>query len=72
MPMSRKDYKLIANSINDTRQTFVVGVLGDTPNRSESEVARSVLEWLTENISSELGRDNENFDEAWFHKACGF
>lgn len=72
MPMSRQDYKLIANAVNDAKRTFVIGVLDDTPARVESEVANSVLEWLSERLSAELKLKNDKFDEDRFRANCGF
>ena len=58
--MTRKDYNLIAATIRETRTHFIKG--------SESE---QVLDFLVDNLVTQLLDTNPRFDDERFWKACG-
>lgn len=58
--MTRKDYELIAQVINETRED------------EGWENARSAIIWLAETLAERLEQDNPRFSSETFFKACGW
>lgn len=63
--MSRKDYQLIAGSINDAISDIQVH---ESP---QLELMLNVVQHVAYAISDSLQADNNRFDRSRFLKACG-
>jgi hypothetical protein len=65
--MTRKDYELIAEPINQ----LVWGLEVLTKVKPEAYTHISVVRELVNNLSTKLEEDNPRFDRIKFWKACG-
>lgn len=61
--MTKKDYKLIAGAIN-------YAIYTDTDKRKNNSEVNFRTDWIINQISYELKRDNPRFDEKKFYSAC--
>ena len=58
LTMTRKDYQLIADAI------------ADTASHCKDQQSLNALDYLVQNLNSDLKRDNPNFDAHRFRAAC--
>jgi hypothetical protein len=67
--MTRKDYKMIAETLKEMYGGLTYNAT--TFNSSGADYSLSVMRELVNNLSDKLQVDNPRFDRGKFWKACG-